>query len=230
MAHLSDIELYFSPVKVLDKIITISGDEFHHAINVMRRSVEEPIYITDGIGNFYSCLIKTISKNELIAEIISINHFENENRNIHFCIPLLKNPDRMKFAIEKSVELGVTSFLLFSSKRTIAKSANLNRLNSVALSAMKQSLRTYLPVIKEIKLESVFKLNGIKIILDQTAESELRFTNDHSNDYYFLFGPEGGLEIEEIKELKADKIFSLGKNRLRTETAIVKCASIILNA
>jgi 16S rRNA (uracil1498-N3)-methyltransferase len=136
----------------------------------------------------------------------------------------------MKFAIEKSVEIGITSFIIFSSKRTVSKSTNLKRLQKIALSAMKQSLRAHLPAIKEMKFEEIINRPVIKILLDQKAGKIFSFTNDHQKVYYFLFGPEGGFENDEIKALKPERTYRLGEHRLRSETAIVQCASLINSA
>lgn len=227
-AHLSDTELYYStPENIGKNIIVISGEEFHHASDVMRHKNGDLIYITDGEGSIYRCMITDINKNSLSAEIQGKEHFGNNNSNIHFCVTYLKNPDRMKYAIEKSVELGITSFIFISSKRAVSKSANLKRLKKIALSAMKQALRSYLPTIKEMKLEQIAENPGVKILLEQKADQKFSFENDKKADYYFLFGPEGGFDSEEIKIINPITIFRLGKHRLRSETAIVQCASFL---
>jgi len=231
LVHLSDIELYYSaPEKISNAQIVISDEEFHHASDVMRHTKGDFIYITDGKGNIYKCRISIISKTSLTAEIQDKKQFENKNLNIHFCLPYLKNPDRMKFAVEKSVELGISSFIIFSSKRTVSKAVNIKRLQKIALSAIKQSLRAYLPTIKEMKFVEILKIPGTKILLDQKADEKFSFINDYQKKYYFLFGPEGGFESEEFKVLKAESIFRLGEHRLRSETAIVQCASLINSA
>ncbi|MDX1372844.1 MAG: 16S rRNA (uracil(1498)-N(3))-methyltransferase, partial [Nitrososphaeraceae archaeon] len=61
----------------------------------------------------------------------------------------------------------------------------------------------------------------------QKSSSRFEFNNSTDRKYYFLFGPEGGFDESEINQLKPDNIFNLGVNRLRSETAIVKCASLI---
>jgi len=228
LVHLSDIELYYSSTEKINRdFIVISDEEFHHASDVMRHTIGDLIYVTDGEGYIYKCRINNISKTSLTVEIQSKEHFENNNFNLHFCLPYLKNPDRMKFAIEKSVELGITSFIIFSSKRTVSKSANLNRLQKIALSAMKQSLRAYLPAIREMKFEEIINMPAKKILLDQKAGEKFSFTNDHKKVYYFLFGPEGGFDGEEIKVINPHSVYRLGEHRLRSETAIVQCASFI---
>ncbi|RKY90040.1 MAG: hypothetical protein DRQ01_09845, partial [Ignavibacteriae bacterium] len=116
---LSDIELYYTPPELIAKDkITLADDEFKHCCKVMRNSIGDAIYITDGEGNIYKTEIEKIEKNSLYGKICETISYKNELKNIFFCIPKLKNPDRLKYALEKCVELGITNFILFESKRT----------------------------------------------------------------------------------------------------------------
>jgi len=95
---------------------------------------------------------------------------------------------------------------------------------------MKQSLRSYLPVITVINsLKDIYKIDGKKILLEQNSGkkiSELKVNREEK--YYFIFGPEGGFTNEELELFGKDDFYSLASNRLRTETAVIKCASLIL--
>ena len=226
--HLSNIELYYSPKeKFAGNEIILDDEEFKHAVQVMRNSVGETIYITNGSGSIFRCKIISINKKKLQAEVIEEIKKKNEFENIFFCIPKLKNPDRLKFAIEKCVELGITKFILFDSERTISKSSKVQRWEKIALAAMKQSLHAYLPEIKLKSLSEISELNGEKILFDQNALEKFTFINQSNTNYYFIFGPEGGLTEKEINLFKGAKKFSLGSYRLRSETAIVKCVSLL---
>ena len=226
--HLSNIELYYSSQeKLSENKIIIEGEEFKHAVQVMRNSVGKSIYITNGCGSIFRCEIISIKKNKLQAEVNDEIKKKNEFENLFFCIPKLKNPDRLKFAIEKCVELGITNFILFDSERTISKSLNVQRWEKIAFAAMKQSLHTYLPEIKLNTLKEISKLAGEKILFDQNADEKFTFTNYSNDNFYFIFGPEGGITENEINLFTKPKIFSLGRYRLRSETAVVKCASLL---
>ncbi len=229
MNRLSNIELYYSSRKeISDETISLTGNEFKHAVKVMRSKIGDAIYITNGAGLIFKTEILSIKKDKLSAKIIETIKTENKFVNIFFCIPKLKNPDRFKFAIEKCVELGVTNFIIFESKRTVAKGMNIIRWEKIALAAMKQSLRAYLPKIKLAKnLSDIAELNGEKIIFEQNAERKFQFDLEVDKKYYFIFGPEGGLTVDELKLFDTDLIYSLSDHRLRSETAIVKAASLI---
>lgn len=228
LAYLSNIELYYSsPDSFTDNLVKVTSDEFLHLSRVMRHKIDDVIYITNGCGKIYTCKIVELDKTFLSAEIQSFETYQNKFKNIFFCIPKLKNPERFEFALEKCVELGITNFIIFESLRTVAKSNKVERWEKLLLSAMKQSLRSYLPIIHSvINFKSILALDGIKILFEQNTEkklNEMKYADDKF--YYFIFGPEGGLDKKEIEFAGAENLFQLTENRLRSETAIVFAAS-----
>lgn len=229
LVRLSNIELFYSPREnISGETISLTGDEFKHAVKVMRSKIGDTIYITNGYGLIFKTEVLSIDKDNLSAKIVETIKTENKFENIFFCIPKLKNPGRFKFAIEKCVELGVTNFNIYESNRTIAIGTNIERWEKIALSAMKQSLRAYLPKIQLVNdLSNIAELNGEKIIFEQNAEKNFKFNNDRGIKYYFVFGPEGGLTDVEIQLFESEEIYTLSGNRLRSETAIIKVASLL---
>lgn len=225
---LSDIELFYSEEVSSDSII-LSNDEFHHCTKVFRKKIGDEIFITDGKGKIYNCTIETIGKQELKAVINSSVSFEEKFPTYIFCIPLLRNKDRFRFAIEKLIEQGITRIFLFKARRAVAEKINIDKLNKIAIETIKQSLQSILPEIKVVSsLKELNNFKGHKIIFDQ--KSELKFDKKFINanePHYFIFGPEGGLTEEETESLLDKNIFSLADNRLRSETAIIKVASIL---
>jgi 16S rRNA (uracil1498-N3)-methyltransferase len=225
---LSDIELYFSPL-VKGNTLIIEGNEAHHIQNVMRHLIGDEIFITDGDGSIYKTKIHSINKNSVHCKIYSTDYYINKYSNLFFCIPRLKHAERFEFALEKCVELGITNFIAFDSKRTVAKGAKVERWEKILLSAMKQSLRAYLPKIIYVKsLTELVKLNGTKIVFDQKANQTFQqfISACHqsliSNNFFFIFGPEGGFEKTEISN--ESLVVRLADKRLRSETAIIAAA------
>lgn len=228
-AQLSNIELYFSDhFSLKNETVFLTGDEFLHAKKVMRHKPGDEVFVTNGNGLIIKGKTKFVGKDNLSLAIKEKINLKNENSNIHFCIPKLKNPDRFKFAIEKCVELGITNFIVFESVRTVSKSANLKRWEKIALSAMKQSLRAFLPQIKIVNiLSEIADFEGEKILFEQNSQEKFHFKNDKLKNYYFVFGPEGGFTDDEMKMFTGSKIYNLSGHRLRSETAIIKAASLI---
>jgi len=228
LEHLSNIELYYTPSELIESgRLILSGDEFHHSVNVMRNSIGDTVFVTDGKGSILTSKIISISDNQLSATIIEKRVSENKASNFWFCIPILKNPDRLKFAFEKCVELGITNFILFSSRYTISKNVKPAKFQKTMLAAMKQSLRAFLPQLTSASFSEIIQFDGIKVLFDQNAPKEFNSRVEVNEPTYFLFGPEGGFDENEIESVEQANRFSLSTKRLRSETAIIKCASLL---
>ena len=228
LEHLSNTELYYTPIELIteDQLILI-GDEFHHSVNVMRNSVGDILHVTDGKGSILTSKITNINEHQVSASIIERRVIENKANNIWFCIPMLKNPDRLKFTFEKCVELGITNFVLFSSRYTLSKKVKPEKFQKTTLAAMKQSLRTFLPQVASASFNEIIQFYGVKVIFEQNSKLEYDGKVDLNKPTYYLFGPEGGFDKNEIESVEQENRFSLSTNRLRSETAIIKCASLI---
>jgi 16S rRNA (uracil1498-N3)-methyltransferase len=230
LEYLSNIELYFcSSISKDEKTFQLVDEEQHHAINVMRKKIGDSIFATNGKGRIIEGVINSIDKKNIYVKIVKIFNYENRLSNFTFCIPNLRNPDRLKFALEKCSELGITNFVLFNSERSVSKSFNIDRINKILLSAMKQSLQSYLPKVE--LFDSVLKfgeLKVLKVLFEQNSESKLvNQIFDKTKNYYLIFGPEGGFSEKEMLDIQPTVILNLAENRLRSETAIIKAASLI---
>lgn len=226
---LSNIELYFSD-NINNNQIIINDDEAYHITKVMRHQVKDTIFVTDGKGIIFETQISSLKKDLIFLDIINKYLYFNKFENIFFCIPILKNNDRLEFAIEKLVELGVTNIIIYNAKRCVKNKINIERINKISKQALKQSLRAFLPKIEIVKSLDFINIdnNNVAIILEQNAEKSLQNINLSTNlKYYFIFGPEGGLDISDYNYLNNLEKYQITKNRLRAETAIITTASLI---
>lgn len=228
--ELSNIELYYSHLCDLkSRIITIAGGECNHILNVMRHKINDEIYITNGKGQIFKSRVIEINKENVEARILNEFKFEERFHNITFCIPVLRNSDRFEFAIEKCTELGVTKFIFYKAKRSVPKIINQLRVEKILIAAMKQSLLSWLPQWKYTNsMKDLELIMAKKIIFEQN--SEVYFSRELLKpeiNYLLIFGPEGDFIIEELNELNSFEKYKLAENRLRTETAIIKAASLI---
>lgn len=230
MEYLSNIELYFTALVSEDeKYFRLTYDEFHHSAKVMRNKIGDKLFATDGKGKIFEGKIISIRKDELTSEIYNVIKYANEFEHFIFCIPNLKNPERFKFAIEKCVELGITNFIFYQADHSISKKFNQERIEKIVLASMKQSLRAFLPkakVMQSFKDISYEKNNFY--LFDQSAIKTLNnLVFEKNQNHIFIFGPEGGFSENEFTLLKDSTKLKLTGNRLRSETAIVKAASVI---
>lgn len=230
MEYLSNIELYFCSSDYDDKkYFVLLDDEYHHAIKVMRNKIGDKLFATDGNGKIFEGIIEEIDSRSLKVSILKTYNYKNIFTHITFCIPNLKNPERLKFAIEKCTEIGITNFILFKAEHSINKNFNTEKLKKIVLAAMKQSLRAFLPKIETINSLSELAEDAAEIILfDQNAEANFsNFKLDENRKYIFVFGSEGGFSERELALLKSSTHLKLTENRLRSETAIIKAAAMI---
>lgn len=229
LAQLSNIELYYASNEFIkDDSLFIKDDEHKHLTKVMRNKTGDNIHVTDGHGNLYQCEILKVEKDFTEAAIICKEYFKERYPDIIFCIPKLRQPDRFEFMLEKLVELGITSFIIYSSERSVAKGDKIERWNKIILSAMKQSLQTHLPKIALSSLDNIHTQDGEKIAFEQVSQNRFEYYSFKNGfKYYFVIGPEGGLSQNELSMFDENNLINIGENRLRSETAAIKAASIL---
>ena len=227
---------YFYSKNISSNIIILDKVESNHCINVLRKSKDDDVNVVDGEGCLYIGKIIDASKTKCKIIVNKVVKKNKHNKNyIHLAISPTKNHDRIDWFIEKAVEIGVDEITFIKCERTLRKKIRIDRLNKIAITAMKQSLKTHLPKINDLMIFDDF-LNenkesvGYICHLEKGDKKTLNSMNEHENKQFILIGPEGDFSDIEIK-LALDKgIFpiSLGESRLRTETAgIVAC--ILLN-
>lgn len=217
----------FYTTEIDQEFAFLSGEEAHHCIHVLRKRPGDIIDLTDGRGRFYKTELTEVKKNTCRARILSYTQQEkNRSYSVHLAIAPPKNPKRVEWLIEKLVEVGVDKITFVICKRSEKWKFNTDRLEKRMIGAMKQSLRSYLPVLEESKL---FKdwiqmdLPGQKFIawVSEDHTSNLSELCVPDQDTCILIGPEGDFTHQEIEEaIQAGfKPTALGNHRLRTETA-----------
>lgn len=206
-----------------------------HCIRVLRKKVGDIIQVTDGRGNFFSCSIEEDHPKKTKLTVLEIQtEFEKPERNIHLVIAPTKNLDRMEYLVEKAVEIGVSQISFICTQNSERRTLKLDRLNRIAISAMKQSLKAYLPNLNELVPISDF-LNSCE---DATCQNFLAHLSEDSerlvkkilgNEVCILIGPEGDFSKDEIilAQAKGFQLVSMGHSRLRTETAGIVAVSLL---
>ncbi len=243
------MEHFYTPKKFITKnSLLIEGDEANHLKKVLRKNSGDIIRVTDGENSLYECSIENISGEKIECKIISrIEETFEPKIKIHLFPALLKSTERFGFMIEKSVELGVHEIHPVISEHVEVKSADkTKRWNTISLSAMKQSQRCYLPKVNPpVDFETAIKNCGteLKLIAHEktfTFSSPLIFGKSMFQpagklemvSIAVFIGPEGGFSEKEIAlaESYGAKIISLGKRKLRSETASIIISGFLLSS
>jgi len=206
-------------------------NESRHCIRVLRLKTKDILYLTDGRGNLYKAEIIDDNPKRCVVHILDHqSNTGNKKPSLHIGIAPTKNIARFEWFLEKATEVGIseiTPLICDQSERRIIKT---ERLHKVLVSAMKQSLQTHLPILNPLENLKDFVVKGYKAkkfigYCDEKAEY-LKKACKQGEDAIILIGPEGDFSGTEFKRAKENGFvpISLGKNRLRTETAgLVAC-------
>ena len=241
------MEIFFvEKDKIKNNEIIIDDSDYNHIVNVLRYKKDDIINVRDGFGLEYKCNIFEIKNSKLILKIIDTKEIKSEpNKKITLYQGMPKK-DKLEYIVQKSVELGVYKIVPVNFSRSIPiidnkKNEKINtRLNSISLSASKQSGRGIVPeVSKLISFNEAIELSkkeDIVLVPNETEQTSMENTRKvikdllNYNNIGVFIGPEGGFEKKELDMLSNinSKSITLGKRILRTETASLAVLSMML--
>ncbi len=218
------MDLYFGNLNSEGRIV-LEDDEFRH-LKVVRTNIGDKIKITDGQGNLFTAAISEINKHNYIATIESTLVEEISVPTLHLAIAPTKNIDRIEWLVEKCVETGIFKFSFIQCRHSERKEIKTDRLKRIAISAIKQSGKSILPLINEMIpfnnfIKTEFEEQRLICAMEAGSENHIKHLLVPGKNTIILIGPEGDFHQEEIKLAKdAGFLLSgLGPERLRTETA-----------
>ena len=206
--------------------LLLEGQEAVHCALVLRKKVGDIIYVIDGNGNRYKCGIDKLSKRDVDCTILS-KESQAKSEHITIAIAPTKNRDRLEWMIEKLAEIGVERIVLMNTSNTERTRTNMERLHKKVVSAVKQSLRFYIPEVVEMDYIEVLKLTSsekyIAHCFQTMTKENHELTNHELTSKLILIGPEGDFSTTEVEQAFAAgfKGLDLGEFRLRTETAAI---------
>ncbi len=231
--------------QVKDGLIYIEGSDVNHMKNVLRMKIGEQLEINDGENHKYLGHIISIDSQQIQVEIEEELCVDTELPSKIYLFQGLPKSDKMEMIVQKAVELGVAEVIPVTTKRAVVKlddkkkDKKVERWNSIAISAAKQSARGVMPKVSTVitfkmALERA-KTMDVAIIPYELAEGmgatrKLMSSIQPGQSVAIFIGPEGGFEKEEIDmalELGITPI-TLGKRILRTETAGLTTLSILM--
>ncbi|HAH25320.1 MAG TPA: 16S rRNA (uracil(1498)-N(3))-methyltransferase [Prolixibacteraceae bacterium] len=211
---------------------TLDETESKHCVRVLRLEQGDEIILVDGWGGFFTAQIVDPNPKRCAVKVIKSQlEFGLRSFHVHVAIAPTKNIERIEWFLEKTTEIGVDHVTPILCRFSERKDIKTDRLEKVMVSAMKQSLKAYLPQLDPLTKFSDFisrPFEGQKFIAhcDEQHRDLLKKMILPNQNYLILIGPEGDFSPEEIK-MAIDAGFhpvSLGDSRLRTETAgVVAC-------
>ncbi len=227
------MQLFYEPQ--IEQTQLLNAIDSHHCIKVLRHNTGDIINVMDGNGAWFECEITEANPKKCSVRILNKKMEDRRPFHIHMVVAPTKNIDRFEWFLEKATEIGIdeiTPILCHHSERKVIKE---ERLEKVIVTAMKQSLKAYKPILNPLIKFNDFinthqnKENQYIAHCYDSSKSLLKSIYTTEQDATILIGPEGDFSEQEV-EMAIKNSFtaiSLGDARLRTETAaLMACATI----
>jgi len=209
-----------------------------HIVQVLRMQNGEQLQLTNGKGILFTAEIKDNNRKRCTTRILQTTNHKPQTAKICIAISPVKNNTRFEWFLEKATEIGVSEIIPLVCTRTEKTVFKFGRMKSILVSAMLQSQQCWLPVLQEpIKFNALITSSAhqqkfIAHCMDDAKRSLADLNNESLSSKIILIGPEGDFTPEEIT-LALQQHFnavSLGNTRLRTETAGIVAAALLMNS
>lgn len=208
-------------------------EEVQHALRVLRIKEGDEIFLMDGKGCFYQAEVTLAANKHCLYDIKDVLPQQPTWRgHIHLAIAPTKMMDRMEWMTEKATEIGFDELSFLHCKFSERKQLRTDRIEKIVVSAVKQSRKAWKPAVNDLTAFKEFVKQpraGRKFICHCYEEIEKKYyfnllsepCTDQDADVTVLVGPEGDFSIDEVRMALENgyESVSLGKSRLRTETA-----------
>ncbi len=228
------MNIFYCAQAVYNEFCELEESESAHLIKVLRKKVGEELYVFDGKGNLFDARIESIAKRTAVVRMVRLVEKEDADKpKLHIAVALPKNTERFEWFAEKVTEIGIAEITPLLCTHSERKVFNPERVNKVLLSACKQSKHYTLPKLNVMMSfqEFVMSVNsGVRKYIAYCQEQAIHLQVAYRGgfDAAIMIGPEGDFTKEEV--LTAEKneyeIVSLGKSRLRLETAGIYAATV----
>ena len=218
-------------VDALEPTVTVTGDEFHHSIRVVRARVGEEVELFDATGKMAKGIIESIEKDQAVIRAGDAIPSRESPLAIHLAMAIIQL-EKFELVLQKATELGVASIIPLITDRIELRPERYankgDRWKKIVFEAVKQSGRAVVPVIERpTTFEDVLGRDGTKILFD--ADGDNRVTGRPGDRVTLMIGPEGGWSEQELRTAREHGcIFErLGPRRLRAETAAIVATAVI---
>jgi 16S rRNA (uracil1498-N3)-methyltransferase len=224
--------IFYQPL-LAEGIHWLDADESRHAVHVLRLREGDTVELTDGKGSFCVASIEIPDSKKCSFRVIEKKQLPQRSFQVHMAIAPTKNMDRTEWFIEKAVEFGIEKITFMQCERSERRNIPLDRIQKIAISALKQSKQAWMPHINGIhNFKHVLEEEATEkfiAFVDENNQLHLKDVFTQKSDYLVLIGPEGDFTNTELEWAieKGFKKVSLGPNRLRTETAALAAVHIL---
>ncbi len=228
-----NIRLYYPNSIVENTTALLTKDHTHYIVNVLRLKRGSEINFFNRNGEWKSEVI-FLDKDRVEVKFLNKTKSPTSSSKINLAICLVKkNP--MDNILQKATELGVGKIIPIVSERTEVKELNYDRAKKIVIEATEQSNQLVPPEISDvIKLKDFLKnFDNTSILLFADVNSKDKLKAEDFKDkknFSILIGPEGDFspkERETILGNTAVKPFTLSRNILRSDTAVISAISLI---
>jgi 16S rRNA (uracil1498-N3)-methyltransferase len=229
---------FFYTQNLQQDFIQLDEDTSKHVIQVLRMEIGERLLLTDGKGSKGEAEIIDDNRKRCVVKIVSIDKEEGKERKVAIAISLTKNASRFEWFLEKATEIGVSEIIPLLCERTEKEKFRFDRMQGILISAMLQSQQSRMPVLhqptefNQLVHSSQFHQKFIAHC-EETQKQQLTHQRiNESANQLIAIGPEGDFTSKEI-EAAIGKGFipvALGDTRLRTETAGIVAATLLIQA
>lgn len=227
------MHVFYTPDIAVDG--ELPEEEAGHCLRVLRLGVGDEVMLTDGKGFFYKAVITAVTGKRCQVKVVeTIGQAPLWNGHLHLAMAPTKNMDRIEWFAEKATEIGFDELSFVNCRFSERKVIKTERIEKIVVSAVKQSLKARKPLVNELTDFGKFiqqKFEGQKFIA-HCYEGDKPLLKDvliPGKDAVVLIGPEGDFSPEEVQKAEAAgfQAISLGKSRLRTETAALVAVHIM---
>ena len=236
VSELPDLPVFYTGCTA-DSVVALPEDESIHSVRVLRMRAGDELLLIDGNGN--RCNARIIDPHPKHCSVEIFHRYEKEPElpyKLNIAIAPVKNTDRFEWFLEKVTEIGISRITPLLCDRSERKKINADRSEKILISAMKQSHKSYLPILDPVTPFKKFITSDnsdIKSIAHCISGQKNTIAGVYTKEksISILIGPEGDFSPEEINAAIACGYIpvTLGNSRLRTETAgIVACHSVQL--
>ncbi len=234
------MQLFYSDLlKQTTSTYTFPREESKHIVRVLRKRVNDLIYITNGRGHLFTSTLIDENPNKCTVSILRHTYHEPLPYYLHIVVAPTKLNDRFEWFLEKATEIGISEITPILCDNSERKTIKTDRYNKILQSALKQSLQFHLPKLNNLTPLKDFIVaskqdTSIKCIAhcEEGPKQTLKTLIKNKKRITILIGPEGDFSLSEIKKAFDNQFtaITLGNTRLRTETAaLLACASVAIN-